>query len=125
MQISLDTPDTQIYIKSYEPGKYIQLNHLKCNRSIIISSEKILRQDTIPQSFYDLTIDHIKEFLSFRADIYLLGTGKNHQIPKQNLLKVAVQKNKALDFMDTNAACRTFNILASEDRCVVAFLCLE
>ncbi|TNF70213.1 MAG: hypothetical protein EP298_00330 [Gammaproteobacteria bacterium] len=125
MQISLDTPDTEIYVRSYKPTEYIQLNQQQYEKSLIISSKCILSSENLPQSFTELSIKDIEQFLSFDADIYLLGTGASHQIPNQDLLKLAAKQNKTLDFMDTNAACRTFNVLASEYRNVIAFLCLK
>ncbi|MCF6765124.1 MTH938/NDUFAF3 family protein [Thiotrichales bacterium 19S3-7] len=124
MQISLDTPDTEIYVKSYMPAEYIQLNQQQYAHSLIISSTNILVAEQLPNEFSELSVKHVEQFLNFNADIYLLGTGSSHQIPHPDLLKVAFKKNKPLDFMDTNAACRTFNVLASEYRNVIALLSL-
>ncbi len=55
-------------------------------------------------------------------EIVLLGTGAKQQFPSGELRKLFIEKNIALEVMDTGAACRTFNVLVSEDRRVAAAL---
>ncbi|MCP4936583.1 MAG: hypothetical protein GY927_20885 [bacterium] len=55
-------------------------------------------------------------------EILLLGTGLKQHFPSGELRKLFIEKNIALEVMDTGAACRTFNVLVSEDRRVAAAL---
>ena len=55
-------------------------------------------------------------------EIMILGTGKTQKFPSLELKKPFLEKNIALEAMDTGAACRTYNILVSEDRRVAAAL---
>jgi uncharacterized protein len=84
----------------------------------------------------DINESNLSKIKPLKPEILILGTGKIHSfLPPQlicfNLeeedkisafLGVKTNKNTSLNIecMSTAAACRTFNILASEDRKVVA-----
>lgn len=62
--------------------------------------------------------DHIDE----KTEIVLLGTGWQTVVPPREIVFAMARQGCGFEFMETPAACRTFNILASEDRNVSAFL---
>jgi uncharacterized protein len=53
-------------------------------------------------------------------EIMLLGTGQRQQFPSLEIRKKFLENNIALEVMDSGAACRTYNILVSEDRRIAA-----
>ncbi len=53
-----------------------------------------------------------------QPEIVLIGTGKTLVFPDNDCLAILQQQNIGHEIMDTAAACRTFNILASEERTV-------
>jgi uncharacterized protein len=57
-----------------------------------------------------------------KPDIILLGTGKNMAIPPPELRNSLKNKGLTIDFMDTGAACRTYNVLMAEGRRIAALL---
>lgn len=71
-----------------------------------------------------LEISHFAALLepSERPEILLLGSGKNMQPVHPDIRQFLRKCKIALDVMDTGAACRTYNVLASEDRHVAAAL---
>ena len=58
------------------------------------------------------------------VEIALLGTGDSLRFPPQALMRPLAERQIGLDVMDTQAACRTYNILIVEGRKVGAFLLL-
>lgn len=69
--------------------------------------------------------DHVEWVLKTGCEILLFGCGKKQRfIPAQQLIHF-VQQGVGVESMDTAAACRTFNVLASEGRKVAAVLLLE
>jgi len=56
------------------------------------------------------------------ADILLIGCGVRFTPPPRELRASLKEKGTALEWMDTGAACRTFNILLAEGRSVAAAL---
>lgn len=58
-----------------------------------------------------------------QPEIWLVGTGTTHQfLPASARQQLKERFHIGMDTMDTGAACRTYNILASESRSVAALL---
>lgn len=55
-------------------------------------------------------------------ELLLLGTGKSMQSVHPAVRNALKMSNISLDVMDTGAACRTYNVLLSEERRVAAAL---
>ena len=80
---------------------------------------------TYEASFNDsLNSPELATLLQMQPEILLIGSGtQKMQIPPSQLAKLAAQ-NMGIEVMDTAAACRTYNVLASENRKVAAILLL-
>ena len=78
--------------------------------------------DWAPPDFTGLVPAHLDALLDRKPDLVLLGTGGRLIFPAPEVLVPLQQAGIGVEVMDTPAACRTFNILASEDREVVAAL---
>ncbi|MBV5310546.1 Mth938-like domain-containing protein [Chromatium okenii] len=70
----------------------------------------------------DLTAESIDELLAFAPQIIVLGTGSRQVFPDPILYFAVLERGIGFEVMDTGAACRTYNILVSEGRRVVAGL---
>ena len=123
MNISIEIPNAQHFIRSYKPGQ-ITVNETVYSKSVIIAPQALIT-DWPPQSLGDLTADHLKSLLKHKPDLILLGTGLKHQFPSSALLSIIYQAHIGLEIMSTEAACRTYNILADEGRNVLAGLIIQ
>ncbi len=74
--------------------------------------------DTLPD--YDVLAETL--IGQDEIEIVILGTGPKQIFPPAGFAKRLAEKKLALETMDTGAACRTYNILVSEDRQVAAAL---
>ncbi|WP_116963981.1 Mth938-like domain-containing protein [Fastidiosibacter lacustris] len=119
MQLELEKPDTNVYVKHYQNGKII-LPHQTYTNSIIITPSNVISECWSITHASMLTIESLELLFELNVDIYLLGTGINALIPAPEILGAFARLGKPLDFMDSGAACRTFNILANEARNVAA-----
>ncbi|MDH4395135.1 MAG: Mth938-like domain-containing protein [Limnobacter sp.] len=54
------------------------------------------------------------------TEVLLVGTGDKQVFPPIEIRRFFAQKNCPVEYMDTQAACRTYNILVGEGRQVVA-----
>ena len=81
---------------------------------------------TYQASCYDsLNSPELAALLQMQPEILLIGSGtQKMQIPPSQLARLAAQ-NMGIEVMDTAAACRTYNVLASENRKVAAILLLH
>jgi uncharacterized protein len=75
-----------------------------------------------PQRFEDLRADHFTTLLDLRPELVIVGTGSRLRFPSPALWQSLMEAGVGFEAMDTGAACRTFNVLASEGRAVLAAL---
>ena len=74
------------------------------------------------QTFQQLTAEHFELLFPFQPEIVLLGTGTTLCFPSPSITKELTALKIGVEVMDTNAACRTYNILMAEGRNVAAAL---
>ena len=70
--------------------------------------------------FESLTATDLEALLGLQAEVVLLGTGATHRMPHPRLTAALTRAGIGVEAMDSFAACRTYNILMSEGRRVVA-----
>jgi uncharacterized protein len=104
-------------------GDYIAVNGERFNRSIVVTPEQV-HTDWSATDFASLAPEHFEYFLALAPEVVIFGTGARHQFPHPQLYSNLIAARIAIEFMDTPAACRTYNILAAEDRKVVAAILL-
>ena len=88
-----------------------------------------LTTDTILDNWSKKTVDELIEadfarLLEDNPAVIVLGTGATNLFPPRELVFALARRGIGLEFMDTPAAARTFNVLAGEGRQVVAVLYL-
>ena len=107
-------------IQSYDNGEFQVDNTLYAN-SLLIQAEKNV-EVWKPNSLAELKSEDIQCLLSYQSTIILLGTGDTLCYPDEELLRELYASERGVELMDTAAACRTYNVLMSESRDVVAAL---
>ena len=75
-----------------------------------------------PQAFSAFDESCLERLLQYQADIYLIGTGGSVKFPERIIHQQIYSRKLSIDFMDTGAACRTYNILSGEQRNVAALI---
>ena len=75
-------------------------------------------------SFEDLQPHHFESLLSLRPEVVIFGSGSRLRFASPALSRALIEQRIGIETMDTGAACRTYNVLASEGRSVVAALLL-
>lgn len=83
-----------------------------------------LAEAWIDGEFESLQAEHLAALLAHKPSVLLLGTGSRQHFPAPSVLRPLIDAGVGCEVMDTGAACRTYNILASEGRLVVAALLL-
>jgi uncharacterized protein len=121
MQISLDQGYSGYSIRRYEPGRIILGDSQVIEASLIIIPEHLIT-DWRPTNFDDLKAEDFTPFREIRPEIALLGTGDKMHLVGREIRAFFADMGMGLEVMDTAAACRTFDVLASEDRSVAAAL---
>ena len=118
MKLSLNTNVTQKIFTAYGEG-YVTVSGERFERPIVVLPEKVLT-DWHPPTVDAMDETHFDYFLAIKPAILLLGTGTQQRFLHPRLYKALSAAGISVEFMDTGAACRTYNILMAEDRNVVA-----
>jgi uncharacterized protein len=79
-------------------------------------------QEWPARALTDLTAAHFEQLLPLAPELVLFGSGVRHAFAHPSLYKSLIEKRIGLETMDTAAACRTYNVLVSEGRKVIAAL---
>ncbi|MBL38090.1 MAG: hypothetical protein CMP07_06745 [Xanthomonadales bacterium] len=123
MQLTENRPEEQYYIHSLGPDA-IQVVEDRYSRSLILSPFEGVR-DWPVASVDALETHHLEPILEWSPDVVLLATGRTQRFPAREIQVEMLRNNVGLEVMTLGAAARTFNVLASEERRVVAALIWE
>ena len=118
MKLQQDNPaDTKLFTAHGQD--YVMVNGERFVQSIVVMASDI-RIDWNVAYFGELSESHFAYFLALDPDVLLLGTGATQQFPHPRLYRTLTDAGIGVECMTTPAACRTYNILAVEDRKVIA-----
>jgi uncharacterized protein len=106
---------------------YIAINGRILRRSLLLLPDRI---DAAwgpwgPDAFATLDDTHLAPLALLACDVLLLGTGRKQRFPPPVLMRALIEVGRGVEVMDTQAACRTYNILVAEGRAVAAALIIE
>jgi uncharacterized protein len=100
---------------------YVDINGRRYDNAFVVTPERVVEQWGAG-SFEALTEADFANLAELGAEILLLGTGLRQRFPRPQLLRALIERRIGIEVMDTQAACRTYNILVGEDRVVAAAL---
>jgi len=122
MKFQPDTLGAQS-ISSYGDD-WIGLGQEKISASFVISSRGE-RFNWNCDAFEDLTPEHFLQLAELQTELVIFGSGQKIRFPKPAWIRPLIERQTGVETMDVQAACRTYNILASEGRHVAVALLLE
>jgi len=122
MKFAQDSQDEGYVITAYDDNS-VSINGKPFSQSLIVSTTQ-LNDDWNLTSIESLQTSHIEQILTLKPELIIIGTGARLIFPSVEAYAAIIQQGIGVDFMDTGAACRTYNILMSEGRDVVAGLVL-
>ena len=120
LKLHLAQNANQNLITGYGAG-YVAVNSLRYERNLIVTPREIIVDWQVTADLDDAAIEPI---VTLAPQIVLVGTGRTTRFPAPSVLKRLIAAKIGYEFMDTQAACRTYNILLEEGRKVAAALIL-
>jgi uncharacterized protein len=123
MQLHLDDQHDINMVNSYD-ALSVSVNDKQHFNSLIVSPDKFTENWSIT-SIDELSESHCELIGTHQTGIVLLGTGNTFQPVDPRFMVWFATRGMGLEVMDSGAACRTYNILASEGREVAAALIIE
>ncbi|MCK5262258.1 MAG: Mth938-like domain-containing protein, partial [Gammaproteobacteria bacterium] len=120
MKFAEADPNEGYFISSYDENT-LQVNGKNFNSSLIIASKQ-LKTDWSPRSIETLKADDFTAIIQLKPELVIIGTGNKLTFPPVETYAELIKLGVGVEFMDTGAACRTYNILTGEGRHVVCGL---
>jgi uncharacterized protein len=126
MKLHLTTADNKHLITGYgmgDDGRFVEINKQRYSANLIVMAKQLIL-DWPATDFASLNETHFAQIIDLKPEVVLLGTGEKHQFLHPRIIQNLTEMGIPLECMTTAAACRTYNILMSEDRNVAAMLLL-
>ena len=123
MKLQSDPHSGANTITGYGDG-YIEINKIPYSHAVLLSSDGEILEWPV-KSFEELSPADFSQMASLKPELIIIGTGKRQRFPKPELLKTLIDAKLGFEVMDSQAACRTYNILVGEGRQVLLSLIVE
>lgn len=120
MDITPLVPQGRQIVQSYAEGRF-RVSGEVYEGPVIVFLDRTVKWDA-PSNLDDLTPDHFSELAASELDVILVGCGQSMRSMPFALRQSLKARGITIDFMDTGAACRTYNVLMTEGRRVAAAL---
>ena len=118
MSFILQPPEHPFAVRSVS-GDAIVVNERTLTTSFYLSPES-LHEDWPPRDIDALQPDDLAGPLALNPEVVLLGTGATQRFPAAIVMAACLRRGVGIEVMDNRGAARTFSVLASEGRRVVA-----
>jgi uncharacterized protein len=102
----------------------VSISGVPYTSSVIVPSDAPL-QPWSATRLSELTAEHMAEIVPLQPELVILGSGPQLRFAHPSVLRPLIDARIGVETMDTVAACRTYNILVSEGRRVVAALLIH
>ena len=116
-------PGSAVTVRHVEQGK-IKVGNEEFSDNVVLFRDEILR-DWKPADAANPTSQDLEAIIKEKPDVIVFGTGWQTRLPPRELVFALARHGIGFEMMDTPAACRTFNVLVSEDRDVAAVLIID
>jgi len=123
MHFAREDCNSGLIVRACDNGQ-ITIGQQSYRCSLILTADRVI-PDWRPRRYEEITEQDFDVVLSLQPEIILLGTGSTLRFPPAKLGASILVTGTGFEVMDTAAACRTYNILLSEKRKVIAALLLE
>ena len=123
MKLHSDPNDSSLRITAYNATS-ISIGERQMTSSFVITPQSLL-VDIPPIVVKQLDWASLSDLHQLDLEVLLIGTGTQQQFPASHFYAELSRVRIGLEVMTTPAACRTFNILAAEDRRVAALITFD
>lgn len=118
MQLTLENPDFRYTLRGAD-GRGALVNDQRLESSFILAPNQLI-EDWRPRAIADLQPEDMAAVLDLSPSVVLLGSGASLVFPRAAVMAACLTRGIGMEVMDNAAAARTFNVLATEGRKVVA-----
>jgi len=121
MKFTQQHPDGANLIRRYG-ADYILVGNEEIYSSCLVTVNTL--SPWAPRSVDELTLESLAPLLALKPEVVVLSTGAKQRFPRASLRAEFATRRIGLEVMEIGAACRTYNVLVSEERKVLAAVLL-
>jgi uncharacterized protein len=118
MQLVLEQPDYQYFLRGAD-GRHALVNERSLAASFIVAPDMLV-EDWAVADITTMRPADLDALFALQPELIVLGSGETQAFPPAEVMATCLQRGIGLEAMTNAAAARTFNVLASEGRRVVA-----
>ena len=116
-------PVTAAYTATGYGTGFVEINAVRYTGSLLVFPESLAPWDVSGPD--DIDAESLAVVIAAAPEILIVGTGLRQRFLKPDVLNELLIARIGVEMMDTQAACRTYNILMAEGRKVGAALVIE
>jgi uncharacterized protein len=117
------TRDKSLQLFSGYGTGFVAVNNVRYEKCVVVSPQAVIEWGV--SAFETLTAADFGFIEALKPEIVILGTGAAQRFPRPELTRALAASGVGVEVMDSRAACRTYNILATEGRKVLAAVLVE
>lgn len=118
MQLTLERPDHEYVLRGAD-GAAALVNDRRLTSSFVLAPDTLIEAWSV-QDARMLDTGQLQPILDLQPEVILLGSGGSQVFPPAELMAACLGRGIGIEVMTNAAAARTFNVLAGENRRVVA-----
>lgn len=123
MQLVHETPDFEWFMRAAD-GRHARVSGRELRRSFIVAPDRLI-EDWGVAAIDQLTPEDLDAAFALDPEIVLIGCGERQAFLAPAVQAACLTRGVGVECMTNAAAARTFNVLASEGRRVVAGFILD
>ncbi|MCV2363668.1 Mth938-like domain-containing protein [Paucibacter sp. DJ1R-11] len=123
MKFQLDEPQGGNIISRHD-GQSVRVNADEHRSSVLVPWRGDVQAWALTR-FEDLSEAHFEQILTLKPELVIFGSGSRIRFANPRLYRCLIEARIGVETMDLAAACRTYNVLSSESRAVLAALLIE
>lgn len=122
MKLNLEQNPNLNLITGYG-ADHVLINKVRHDGNLIVTGDRVIAWTS--SGVEQLAADDFAAVRDLKPEVVVVGTGTRQRFPAPQVLRPLIEANIGYEIMDLAAACRTYNILATEGRAVVAALVFD
>ncbi|MFJ1267533.1 Mth938-like domain-containing protein [Legionella lytica] len=117
MNINLEAAENNA-VQAYSENQ-VQINSITYERSLIVSQKEVI-SDLEIHDIQAIDEEYLQQLLQLNPEVVIIGHEQTGKFPPMSIISTLSQHRVGIECMSIGAASRTYNVLLSEQRAVVA-----
>lgn len=122
MQLSQDRAEGYLFFRACAADAVTIIDRV-LTHSLVLAPDRLIEDWPIDCAAH-FDVAAAESLLALNPEVVLLGTGERQEFPARDAQAALLRRRVGIEVMDNHAACRTYNLLASEGRRVIAAIML-